>query len=202
MVIDLLAQTQGRTQPGNAVAYANICRWRTKFFALLDRLHLLKHVSHAHQVVVKDIFGHVEKTEQSRVGDGVIHIAPSFASNHDVAHSQNCKLLRNVRGFNLQNFSEFVDPLLTIPKTVQDPDADGVREGLEELGLEVGNLLWHAHPRVRAYSNLRSLLCQVLSSSCMSSIGRRTKFKHLQRLQRGPASQRTVQQIAGEPSSG
>src|SRR5713226_1930859 len=151
------------------------------FFALLDCLHLLKHVSYAHQVVVKDIFSHVKKTEQSRVGGGVIHIAPSFASNHDVAHSQNCKLLRNVRGFNLQNFAEFVDPLLTIPKTVQDPDADGVREGLEELGLEVGNRVWHAHPRVHAYSNLRSLLCQVLSLSCMRLVytaRRCTKGKH------------------------
>jgi len=80
------------------------------FFALLDRLHLLKHVSHAHQVVVKDILGHVKKPEQSRVGNGVIHIAPSFASDHDVPHSQNRKLLRNVRGFNLQNFAEFIDP--------------------------------------------------------------------------------------------
>src|SRR6266852_7044481 len=150
-------------------------------------------------MVVEDLSGHVKKPEQSRVGDGVIHIAPSFASDHDVAHSQNCKLLRDIRGFNLQNFAEFVDPLLTIPKTVQDPDADGVREGLEKLGLEVGNLLWHAHPRVHAYSNLRSSLCQVLSSSCMSPYARRrTKCKHLQKSQRGLAAQRAVQQIAGD----
>src|SRR5260370_8771353 len=114
-------------------------------------LHLLKHVSHAHQVVVKDIFGHVKKTEQSRVGDGIIHIAPSFASNHDVAHSQNCKLLRNVRRFNLQNFAEFVDPFLTIPKTVQDPDPDRMPKALEELTLEVANLLWHDPPLAHPY---------------------------------------------------
>src|SRR5712664_4993604 len=169
------------------------------FFSLLDCLHLLKHVSHAHQVVVKDVFGHIKKAEQSRVGDGVIHITPRFASDHDVAHSQNCKLLRNVCGFNLQNFAELVDPLLPIPKTIQNPDADRVREGLEELGLEVGNLLWHAHPRVHAYSNLRSSLCQLLSSSCMSSYTRRrTKCKHLQESQKGFAAQRTVQQIAGD----
>src|SRR5258708_15398809 len=158
------------------------------FFSLLHRLHLLKHVSHPHQVVVKDIFGHVKKTDQSRVGDGIIHIAPSFASNHDVAHSQNCKLLRNVRRFNLQNFAEFVDPFLTIPKTVQDPDADRVSEGLEELSLEVGKLLWHARPRVHAYCNLPTLPLHVLSSSCMSSVRRRTKGKHLEKSQRGPAA--------------
>src|SRR5216684_2423068 len=123
---------------------------------------MLKHVEPTQKKVVKDVFGHVKKPEQSRVGDGVIHIAPSFASEHDVAHSQNCQLLRNVRGFNLQNFAELIDPLLAITKTVQDLDADRVREGLEELSLEVGNLLWHANPRIHAYCNLRNLLCQVL----------------------------------------
>src|SRR5260370_28391002 len=78
------------------------------FFSLRSRFHLLKHVSHTHQVVVKDVFGHVKKTEQCCVGDGVIHIASSFTADHDVAHSQNGKLLRDVCWFNLQNFAEFV----------------------------------------------------------------------------------------------
>src|SRR5258708_39042623 len=97
------------------------------FSRLGSRLHLSEHISHTHQVVVKDVFGHIEETEQPAVGDGVIHVAPSFTANHDVPHTQNRQLLRNVCGLNSQNFAEFVDPLLAISKTVQDPNADGVR---------------------------------------------------------------------------
>jgi len=36
-----------------------------------------------------------------------------------------------------------------------------VCEGFKELSLEVGELLWHAHPRLHAYCNLRSSLSQL-----------------------------------------
>jgi hypothetical protein len=112
-------------------------------------------------MVVEDFSGYVKEPEQSRVGDGVIHIAPRFASDHNVARSQNCELLRNICRLDFQNFAEFIDPLLAVAKAVEDPDADRVGESLKELRLEVGKLVWHAHPRVHAYCNLRSFLCQV-----------------------------------------
>ena len=74
------------------------------FSQLRSRLYLQKHVSYTHQMVVEDFSGYVKEPEQSRVGDGVIHIAPRFASDHDVARSQNCKLLRNVCGLDLSEF--------------------------------------------------------------------------------------------------
>ncbi len=171
------------------------------FFALLDRLHLLKHVSHAHQVVVKDVFGHVKKPEQSRVGDGVIHIAPGFASDHEVAHPQNCKLLRNVRRFNFQNFAELVDPLLAVTEAIEDADADRVGEGLEELRLEVGKLVWHAHPHFHAYCNLRSFLCQVLLSDRGLFLAEGTALTELAETGDGIASgaARSRRQLSGRP---
>src|SRR5258708_34081999 len=70
-----------------------------KFFSPLgDRLDLLEHVSHTHQVVVKDVFGHVKKAKQGGVRDGVIHIAPCFTPTHKLRHSQNRNLLRNACG--------------------------------------------------------------------------------------------------------
>ena len=136
------------------------------FFALLDRLHLLKHVSHAHQVVVKAILGHVKKPEQSRVGNGVIHIAPSFASDHDVPHSQNRKLLRNVRGFNLQNFAEFIDPLLGITKTVQDPDSYGWARALKNSALKLAICC-----DMLIFLDMHTVICEVYYVKSYHSIG-------------------------------
>src|SRR6516165_5590438 len=96
-----------------------------------------------------------------------MHVAPSLTPNHYVPHSQNRKLLRDVGRLNLQNVTELIHTLLTIAETVDDADSDRVGERLKEFSLEVGQLLWHAHPRVDAYSNLRSLLCQRLGSVCV-----------------------------------
>jgi len=131
------------------------------FVALLDRPHLLKHVSHAHQVVVKDIFGHVKKTEQSRVGDGIIHIAPGFASDHNVAHPQNCKLLRNVRRFNLQNFAEFVDPFSPSRRQSKIRMRMGCARALKNSALKLAIccgmlILWYTH----------TLICEVRYVKC------------------------------------
>ena len=79
----------------------------------------------------------------SSVGNGVIHVAARFPTDHYIAHSQNRKLLRNVRLFNLQSFAQLIHALLAIAKAVKNPNSDRVRERLEKFCLEVRKLLWH-----------------------------------------------------------
>jgi len=99
-------------------------------------------------MVIKNLFGYVKKPENGSVGNGVVHIAPILASDHDVAHSQNCKLLRNVRRFDVQKFAELIDSFLAIAKRVQDANTDWVGQGV------YGELLFHqcAPPKLRALS--------------------------------------------------
>src|SRR5450759_1945844 len=149
-----------------ALASANICRCWTNFFPLRSRLHLQQHVSHTHQVVVEDISRYVEKPENGWVRNRVIDIAARFASHNNVAHSQNRELLRNICGLNFQNLAELIDSLLAVTETIQNPDTNRVRESLEKLRLEVGELLRHRDPCVHACCNLRSLLSQLSLIAC------------------------------------
>src|SRR5260370_33645404 len=98
--------------------------------------------------------------EKGPVGNRVVPVAAGFPAHHNVAHTQDCKLLRDVRLFNLECFAELIHTFLAIAKTVEDPDANRVGEGLEELGFEVGELLWHARPFLHAYRNRRISACQ------------------------------------------
>jgi hypothetical protein len=46
----------------------------------------------------------------------------------------------------LQSFAELIHAFLAIAKAVEDPNSDRMCEGLEKLGFEVGDLLWHLIP--------------------------------------------------------
>jgi len=65
------------------------------------RLNLLEHVAHADQMIVENAFGYIEKLEQGPVRNGVIRVAAGFPANDNVAHSQDRKLLKDVRLLNL-----------------------------------------------------------------------------------------------------
>jgi hypothetical protein len=89
-------------------------------------------------------------------------------------------LLRDVGRLNPQNVTELIHTLLTISETVEDPNANRVREGFEELSLEVGQLLRHAHPCVQAYSNLRKLLCRAarfIRFILMNALAKNTRWE-------------------------
>src|ERR1039458_257996 len=115
-------------------------------------------------MIIENVLRYIEKLKKGPVGNGVIHIAARFPSDHNIAHSQYRKLLRDVGWFNLQSFAELIHPFLAAAKAVENPNSDRVRERLEELRLEVGNLLWHCDFPVPRYSNLRILLCQSVLS--------------------------------------
>src|SRR5260370_15152657 len=106
-------------------------------------------------MIVENGLLYIEELKKGPVGKGVIHVAARFPADHNIAHSENRKLLRDVRLFNLQSFAELIHTLFAIAKAVEDPNSDRVCEGLEKLRLEVGKLLWHAIPLY-----LHTLICE------------------------------------------
>src|SRR5271169_3614238 len=94
--------------------------WQKNNHPSLRRLDLLQHILYAHQMIIENALSYIEKLEKGSVRNGVIHVAARFPPDHNIAHSQNRKLLRNVRLFNLQSFAELIHALLAIAKAVKN----------------------------------------------------------------------------------
>jgi hypothetical protein len=124
-----------------------------------------QHVPNTNQMIVENGLGYIEKLEDGPIGNGVIDVATRLPANHDVAYSQNRKLLGDIRLLNLESFAEFAYTLFAVAKAVEDPNSNRMRQSLEKLRLEVGKLLRH-ESRFPAYLNLRILLCQSLLVFC------------------------------------
>ena len=88
------------------------------------------------EVIVKDISRHIEQAKDCWISDRIEHILPIFATHDDVAASQDRQLLGERTLFGFEPRAEFIDTNLSSAKRIDDGDSQGMRERLEELGLE------------------------------------------------------------------
>src|SRR5579862_4824279 len=70
---------------------------------------LRKEIPDINEVVVKDLPGLIQYTEDGPILDGVIDVLPILAPDHDVALAKNCKLLRKRALFHFQAKTELIN---------------------------------------------------------------------------------------------
>jgi len=99
-------------------------------------LHLGKQVFDINQVVVEDLFRDIEQPENRGVSNRVVNVQPLLAANHDVAGAQDGELLGKRALLNLQKATKLIDPGLSLAKSVEDRNAQWMRESFEELRLK------------------------------------------------------------------
>jgi hypothetical protein len=99
-------------------------------------LELTKHRLASGQLIVEDPARHVEQVPDKRIAYGVPDGRALFAGGHDVLRAQDGQLLGHGGLVEIELGLELLDAPSVRAQDFQDPDADRVRERLEELGLE------------------------------------------------------------------
>jgi hypothetical protein len=88
------------------------------------------------ELVVEDPPGHVEEVADQRIAHGISDGRALLAGRHDVLGAQDGELLRHGGLVEVEEGLELLDAPLAGAEELEDPDAERVREGLEELSLE------------------------------------------------------------------
>jgi hypothetical protein len=87
-------------------------------------------------MVVEDAPSNIEQVLDGGVPQGVPHRQARFLEHHDSLIPQYRKLPRYHGLVQLQDLLEFLNALIAANQDLEDPDADRVREGPEELCFE------------------------------------------------------------------
>src|SRR2546423_810966 len=88
------------------------------------------------QLVVEDPPRHVEEIADEDVPDRVPNRRALLPGGHDVLGAQDRELLRHGGLVEVEAGLELLDAALTAAEDLEDPNADRVRQRLEEVGLE------------------------------------------------------------------
>lgn len=86
----------------------------------------------------------IQYGKDSRIRDTVIDGRARFPGGENVARAQDRQLLRNRRRFNPQGGLEVGDGAFPAAQEFQNADARRMGQGLEQVGLEVGQGRAHA----------------------------------------------------------
>ena len=97
---------------------------------------LAEHRLGPRQLVVEDPSRHVEEVADERIAHGVPDGRSLLAGHHDVLGAQDGQLLGHSGLVEIEEGLELLDAPLVDAEDLEDPDAERMRQRLEELGLE------------------------------------------------------------------
>jgi hypothetical protein len=97
---------------------------------------LAQHRLGSSQLVVEDSTGHVEEVANERIAHRVADGRAFLAGRQDVLRAEHGQLLRHGGLVEGEQGLELLDAPVAGAEDLEDPDANGMRQGLEELGLE------------------------------------------------------------------
>ena len=104
----------------------------------------LQHAAGADEVVVEDPSCDLEQLADGGVAKGVSHRLPFLRRRHDVLVAEDGELLRHDRLVEFERLLQFLHGVITPDEDFENLDADRVRQGAEELGLEGPELVHRA----------------------------------------------------------
>src|SRR5689334_20687639 len=113
--------------------------WRSTSAAsshTLLALQLAQHVLRAFQVPTEDLPCHVQQLADGGVAHGVAHGDAVFPGLDDVLRAQPRQVLGHDRLVELQRLLQLLDAATAVAKDLEDADAHGMAERLEELGFQ------------------------------------------------------------------
>ena len=98
---------------------------------------------------VEVLLQQIEHLDEHRVAEGVEDLVADLAVHDDVLRSQHREVLRQVRLLDLEQFEQLARGHLTVAQGLDDGDAGGVGERLEDLGLELPKRILHVDKYIR-----------------------------------------------------
>jgi hypothetical protein len=102
------------------------------------RRQLREKIPYINKVVVKDLPGFIQQAEDCGIPHRIVDVLGFFPAKHDVALAQDCKLLRQRALLDVEPIAQVVYADLTATQAVQNPDSEGMGQGLEELSRKLG----------------------------------------------------------------
>ena len=88
------------------------------------------------ELVVEHATRHLEEVRHEAVTERVAHAGADLGGGHDVLGPQNGELLRDGRLIEIEDVLQVLNAPVAGGEELENPDADGMGQGLEELGLE------------------------------------------------------------------
>src|SRR5262245_30108775 len=99
-------------------------------------LERAEHVLRPDELVPEDAAGDLEQVSHQRITQGVANRNPLLACRHHVVRPQHREMLGDAGLIETQKGLQFLDGAVALHQELDQPDADGMREGLEESRLE------------------------------------------------------------------
>ena len=112
-------------------------------------LELAEHREGLVQVGEEVLPQQVEHLNQHRIADGVEDLVAGFPVHQDVLGAQHREVLRQVRLLDVEQVEQLARGQLAVAERLDDGDAGGVGQRLEDLGLELPKRVLHVDKYIR-----------------------------------------------------
>src|SRR5258708_15510816 len=106
-------------------------------------IELLQNFLRANQLVIEYLAGDIQQLKDHLIADGVVDGGTLFARINDIPGPQAGKLLRNGGLIGANRHLQFIYAFRASSQLIEDGEAGGMRQYLEELGFEAMHRLIH-----------------------------------------------------------